>query len=214
MNKSKLLTNILLITILMTIGFGCNSAKLPSFGGGLSESTDPKAAIQDTLKNFTDAKSYHSVIKTKNALAEVETEVSFVAPDKFSIKNNVPTMKSEIIVIGNESFSRMGDGKWTKLPPNQGPSIADIRGKYSEESLAAMRDFTFVGKETINKRDALIFKYNTSYGGEAVCKMWIDANSSLPIKVETDGIYANNKVQMTVTYDFEKEITIEAPKTY
>jgi hypothetical protein len=215
MKHNKLLTNIILLTVLLTIGFGCKSIQIPSFGGGgsgVSESTDPKTAVTAANKKLMDAKFYHSVTTSKNSTAIIETELDFVSPDKVWIKNKLPTMLSEVIAVGNDSYSKLNDGKWTKMAAGQGINIGEIRGKMTEESVAAMKDFESAGKESINGKDALVYKFKSTFGGESSSKMWISADSGLPLKVETDGTFGGTKLQMTIIYDFDKEAKIEIPK--
>jgi hypothetical protein len=213
MKQNKLLTNIIVLVLVLAFGFGCQNVKLPFGGGsGISESTDPKDAVQTALKKFMEARSYHSSVVTKNAQATVQTEIDFNAPDRFWIKNTAGTMKNEVIAIGNDSYMRTNDGKWTKNPAGQSLPVGDMRGKMSEEAVKAMKDFESAGKETVNGKDAFVYKFKSSYGGESSSKMWISADSGLPLKVDTDGSYAGTKLQMTITYDYDKEVKIEAPK--
>lgn len=212
MTQNKFLTTAIVLGVLLLIGFSCKSINIPSFGGGgVNESTNPKDAVTSALKKFTDIKFYHSTTLTKNAQAEVSTEVEYNAPDKFWIKNNISNMKSEVIVVGNDSYIRINEGKWSKMPENQSPKIADLRGKITDEAFAAMKDFELVGKENLNGKDAIAYKFKSTYGGESSSKMWIATDTGLPLKVDTDGTYAENKITMSITYDYEKETKIEVP---
>ncbi len=212
MKQNKLLNGATVLTILLIIGFGCKSINIPSLGGGggVSESTNPKDAVTSANKKFMDAKFYHSSTLTKNAQAEVTTEMDYNAPDKFWIKNNIANMKSEVIVVGNDSYMRMNEGKWSKMPT--GPKLADLRGKITDEAFAAMKDFELVGKESLNGKDTIAYKFKSTYGGESSSKIWISADTGLPLKVDTNGTYGGTSVTMSITYDYDKEIKIEAPK--
>ncbi len=213
MKHNKLLTNLIVFAILLTVGFGCKSLNIPSLGGGgsgVNESTNPKDAITSAFKKFMDAKFYHSSVKSKNAQAEVVTELDYNAPDKFWIKNNIANMKSEVIVAGNDSYMRMNEGKWSKMPT--GPKLADMRGKITDEAFAAMKDFELIGKENLNGKDTIAYKFNSTYGGESSSKMWISVDTGLPLKVDTNGIYGGTSVTLSIIYDYEKETKIEVPQ--
>ena len=121
-------------------------------------------------------------------------------------------MKSEVIAIGNDSYTRANEGKWTKMPAGQSLPVADMRGKMTEAAVAAMKDFEAAGKESLDGKDTFVYKFKSSYGGESTSKMWISADSGLPLKVETEGTYSGTALQMTITYDYDKEVKIEAPK--
>lgn len=212
MKPNKLLTNFLVITTFLAIGFGCKSINIPSIsGGGVSESTDPKTAVTTAFKRLMDAKFYHSVVKTKNAQYEVVSEIDYNAPDKYWIKNNLAGVKNEIITAGSDSFMRMNDGKWTKITDQQNISISETRNKMSEESLKSMKDFEFAGTENLNGKDTVTFKFKNSLGGESSSKMWI-TKEGLPIRIDTEGSISGNSLSLSITYDYEKETKIEAPK--
>lgn len=209
MKKDKLLTNLTVIVILLTFGFGCQSFRLP-FGGG--ESSDPKEAVRNAFKKFMDVKFYHSVVKTKNAQAEVETEIDFNAPDKFWIKNNISNYKSEVITAGGDSYSRVNDGKWTKMPAGQAPSAKEMRGSMTDEYFTSMRDFEAAGSEKLNGKETVVYKFKSSYGGESASKVWVAADSGLPLRVDTEGVYGGTPVQTSIVYDYDKETKIEVPE--
>lgn len=196
------------ISVLLTVGFGCQAIKEKFNSGGVS--ADPKTAVQNAYQKFMEAKFYHSMVKTKTAQGEAQTELDYNAPDRFWMKNKMANMKNEGIYIGNDAYTRINDGKWTKMPGGQ-TSISEMRNKMSSEAVNAMKDFEAVGKESFNGKDTMVYKFKSSYGGESTSKMWISTESGLPLKVESDGTYNGASVQMSITYDYDKEVKIEAP---
>jgi hypothetical protein len=213
MEKDKVLTNLTVIVILLTFGFGCQSFKSPLGGAGsISESTDPKAAVQTAFKKFMDAKFYYSIVKTKNAQAEVETEIDFNAPDRFWIKNNISNNKSEVIIIANDSYNRINNGKWAKMPAGQAPSAKDMRGSMTDEYFTSMKDFETAGRENLNGKETVVYKFKNSYGGESASKVWVAADTGLPLRVDTEGVYGETPIKTSVIYDYDKETKIEAPQ--
>lgn len=213
MNKqNNLLTNLLLITILLVMGFGCKTIQAPFGGGGISESSDPREAVTTAYKKFMEQKSYYSIVKTRNSTATTEMELEFLAPDKYSIKNNVANYKTEVIAVGNESFMRINDGKWTKAPQGQALPVSDIRKGMTEEAIKVMSDFEFMGKENLDGKETLAYRFKNSYMGESSSKIWLSTETGLPVKVDSEGNYNGIKVEISVTYDYSKEIKIEVPK--
>lgn len=212
MKIKRILRSVVFVVVLLTIGYGCKFIGSPLGGGGneISESTDPKEAVRIANKKFMDAKFYHSVTKTKTGQANLETEIDFNAPDRFWIKNNIPNAKSEVIAIGNDSYTRINVGKWSKMATAL--PVAEMRGKMTEESLAAMKDFESGGKENLNGKETFVYKFKSSYQGESSSKMWVSADTGLPLRIDTDGSYGGNNVQTSITYDYDKETKIEAPK--
>jgi hypothetical protein len=207
MKSNKIITTLIAVSVLLIFGFGCQ-AITSKFGGGAS--ADPKTAVQNSYQKFMDAKFYHSTIKTKMAQGETETELDYNAPDKFWMKNKMANMKNEGIYIGDDSYTRFNEGKWTKMPagPN---SISELRNKMSKDAVEAMKDIEAVGPESVNGKDATVYKFKSNYMGESTSKMWVSTESGLPLKVESEGSYNGTTLQMTITYDYDKEVKIEAP---
>lgn len=197
----------------LTICFGCNYL---GFGNAINENTDPKVAVQTALRNFLNVKSYHSVVKTKNNEISVETQVDFIATDKYWIRNNLSGRANETISIGRDSYSRINIGKWTKSTSDEENSFADTRIKMTEDALAAMTDVVASGKEDFIGQDstikeAFVYTFKSNSSGEATSKMWIDAKKVLPLRVDTKGTYNGGDIEMSIIYDFDKEIKIEPP---
>jgi hypothetical protein len=210
MKRNRLLVNLAVIAIFLFVGFGCKNVKIPFGGDRISEATDPKEAVQTAHKKFMDAKFYHSVVKTKNANAAVETEIDFNAPDRFWIKNNVANYKSEVIAVGNDSYSRTNDGKWTKMPAGQALSASDMRGKMADEYFASMKDFEAAGKDNLNGKEAFVYKFKSPTTGAST--MWISADTGMPLRIDSEGDYNGTPTYISASYDYETETKIEIPK--
>jgi hypothetical protein len=212
MRHNKLLTSFLLLGTFLIIGFGCKSINIPSLSGGVSESTDPKTAVTTAYQKLMDAKFYNSTVKTKNSQAEATSEIIYNAPDKYAFSSSLQGFKNEAIVIGNDYYLRINDGKWSKSPSEKGTSVSDLKLKMSEQTLAAMKDFELVGKESVNGKDTIAYKFKSTYGGDSSSKMWIATDSGLPLKIDTEGSYGGSSLTMSILYDFDKETKIETPK--
>ena len=176
----------------------------------ITEMSDPKTVVESALKNFLNVKSYHSVVNTKNANISVETEVDFIAPDKYWIRTiyRAGLMKrspSETTLI---PYQRR---KWLKSTADGANSFAETRNKMTEDALATMKDFAALGKEELNGKEVFVYTFKSNSSGEASSKMWIDAKKVLPLRVDTNGNYNDSKIEMSISYDYEKEIKIEAP---
>jgi hypothetical protein len=81
----------------------------------------------------------------------------------------------------------------------------------TEEAVRAMKDFELEGKETLNGKNTVVFKFKSTYMGESSSKMWVATDTGLPLKVDSEGIYSGTKVETSITYDYSKEVKIEAP---
>lgn len=210
MKHNKLPSNLAIIAILLFVGFACRSVKTPFGGDRISESTDPQEAVRTAHRKFMEARAYHSVVKTKNAnAAVVETEIDFNAPDRYLIKNNVANYKSEIIAIGNDSYNRLNDGKWTKMPAGQALPVADMRGKMADEYFASIKDIEAAGKDRLNGRETFVYKFKSPTTGAST--MWISAETGMPLRIDSEGNQGGTPLYTSASYDYERETKIEAP---
>src|SRR5580765_8141193 len=104
-------------------------------------------------------------------------------------------------------------GKWSKMPGNNNASIPTLRDSFTEEGLKTLSDVKFDGNETVDGKPALVYRYKnvTPKGGYPfTSKIWIGADTGLPIKIEVN--YDNGALkQMTVNYDTESKVAIEPP---
>lgn len=214
--KLKRSTN--LIMVIFAIGILILGCKFGPFGGSstggsggsISESTDPQTAIQNAYKKFLDQKFYHGTTKTQAASTTVQSDVDFVAPDKYLIKSGVANMQTEMIVIGHDSWTKVNGSKWVKNPGNT-PTVADMRGKLTDEFYKAMTDFKADGKENLNGKDAFVYEYKSSLGGQSTNKIWVAADSGLPLQVNTEGTFGTMNSKVSIVYDYSKEVKIDPP---
>jgi hypothetical protein len=209
---------LLVISILAAASLGCKM--LSGSGGGSSTSggggtatggSDPKADVIAASKKFIDLKSFSAKMEGMGQ-TEIKQQVDYVAPDRYHvIYQGGNAVGMEIIYIGNDSYMKTGP-KWTKGPGNAA-AIPKLRDSFTEEGLKTLSDVKFVGEETANGKPALAYTYanQTPAGGYPFsCKIWIGKDSGVPVKIVVD--YTNGMLkQMTVNYDTETPVTIEAP---
>ena len=143
---------------------------------------------------------------------EIRSQVDFIAPDKFHITYLGGTGAGmELIFIGADGYMKSGS-KWTRMPGNKN-SIPNLRDSFTEEGLKSMTDVKFEGEETVDGKPALVYTYKnvTPVGNYPfTSKSWVSKSSGLPIKIYIE--YSNGMLKnMTVTYDTESPVTIEAP---
>ena len=104
-------------------------------------------------------------------------------------------------------------GKWTKMPGDSASTTPTLRDSFTEEGLKTLTDVKFEGEDTVDGKPALAYTYKnvTPKGGFPFSsKIWIGKTSGVPMKVVVD--YSNGVLkQMTVNYDTETPVTVEAP---
>lgn len=210
--------NYIVFLVLALAVVGC---KLPGFlsggGGGSSAGgkgtatggADPKADVIEASKRFIALPSFRANMEGMG-ITEIKTQVEYLAPDRFRIKNLLSEM--EMIYIGKDLFIKSGD-KWTKAP-GSGQSVPNLRDSFTEEGLKTLSDVKYEGEETVNGVATSVYSYkNVTPVGDFpfTSKIWIRGDTGVPLKIFVE--YTNNQAlkHMTVNYDTDAKITIEPP---
>ena len=197
-------------------GSSSNSNGGSTSGGSSSGSStagkDPKADIVEASKKFLTIPSYTARMQGSGSQGETKYQLEYLQPDKFHMTyQGGPGSGMEMIAIGSNMYTKMG-GKWTKSP-GDAKAIGSSRDAFSEEGLKSLSDVSFDGDDTVDGKSARVYKYKnvTPVGGYGYgCKMWVSSDKGLPMKLVCD--YENGVLkQMTITYDLDSPVTIEAP---
>lgn len=141
---------------------------------------------------------------TSETTPEVNAEMQYLAPDRYWIKK----ADGEVIVIGKDSYSNE-NGKWGKLDANIGEAIRSSTQTGIEEGVKNLQDVQIVGKEQVNGKDATIYSHKF---GDITTKIWIGSDSGLQLKNEVEANVGGKIEKQTTIYDYDKKVSIEAPK--
>jgi hypothetical protein len=143
----------------------------------------------------------------------IKSQVEYVAPDRYHVMYLGGTGAGmEIIMIGNTTYMKAGD-KWTKMTADANAKIPTLRDSFTEEGLKTLTDVKFEGEDTVDGKPALAYSYKnvTPVGNYPFnCKIWVGKDSGVPMKIYVT--YTNGMLkEMTVNYDTESPVSIEAP---
>ena len=212
----------LILVVLSTVGFGCkffeslrggsDGGTGGGSGGSATASSDPKADVVAASKKFIDLKSFSA--KTEGVgQTEIKSKIDYVAPDRYHVTYLAGTGAGmELIYVGSDSYMKSAGGAWSKMP-GDAKSIPNLRDSFTEEGLRTLSDVKFEGDDTVDGKPALVYSYKnvTPVGNYPfTSKSWISKATGLPIKIYVE--YSNGMLKhMTVTYDTESPVTIEAP---
>ena len=141
---------------------------------------------------------------TSETTPEADAEMQYFAPDRYWIKK----AGGEVIVIGNDSYSKEND-KWEKLDANIGENIRSSTKTGIEEGVKNLQDVQIIGKEKVNGKDATIYSHKF---GDITTKIWIASDSGLQLKNEVEANIGGKMEKQTTVYDYDKKVSIEAPK--
>jgi len=216
-----------LALILLVLGFfavGCKFGSLKdlvsggasgnsssSKGSSSTGGSDPKADIVAASKKFIDLPAFSAKMEGQGQ-SEIKSQVDYVAPDRYHVTYLGGTGAGmEMIMMGNQTYMKVA-GKWTKMP-GKAKAIPTLRDSFTEEGLKTLSDVKFEGDDSVNGKPALLYSYKnvTPVGNYPFSsKIWIGKDTGLPMKIYVE--YSNGMLKnMTVNYDTESPVTIEAP---
>ena len=216
-----------LALILLVLGFfavGCKFGSLKdlvsggasgnsssSKGSSSTGGSDPKADIVAASKKFIDLPAFSAKMEGQGQ-SEIKSQVDYVAPDRYHVTYLGGTGAGmEMIMMGNQTYMKVA-GKWTKMPGSNA-SLPTLRDSFTEEGLKTLSDVKFEGDDSVNGKPALLYSYKnvTPVGNYPFSsKIWIGKDTGLPMKIYVE--YSNGMLKnMTVNYDTESPVTIEAP---
>jgi hypothetical protein len=186
---------------------GSNSGR-PSASAG----ADPKQEVIDASTKFIALPAFSAKMEGMGQ-TEIKSQVDYVAPDRYHIMYLGGTGAGmEMIMIGNDFYMKTA-GKWMKSPGANAGAIPTLRDSFTDEGLKSLTDVKYEGPDTLDGKQASVYNYNNvTPKGQYPFKsrMWVDQDTGLPMKIVVD--YTNGTLkQMTVRYDTQSPVKIEAP---
>ncbi|MGI8639581.1 MAG: hypothetical protein ACR2MG_06465 [Pyrinomonadaceae bacterium] len=168
---------------------------------------NPREDIINATKKFSEVDSFAANLTGNASNQNFNMDMQYTAPDRYYIKNDI----SEIIIIGNDSYVNV-EGNWKKVPMQMGDKIKELRNSFTEEGMKSLKDVEYIGKENLDGKEALAYRYKTETKDvpSVNSKIWIGADNGLPLKIEIEKT-GKGSALMTTSYDYDKEIKIEAP---
>ena len=191
----------------------------------ITASIDPRGELTKSMSAVIAAKSYRARwVTASDSGSNSTTVMEFVAPDRYRILREADlrgrTSKNETIIVGQDTYMKMGDSPWQKVPVKMGELIAQFRNPKVIEEISKSADVKFIGPESVDGSPAMVYQYTYNdpqvRGFKTTAKTWIGAASNLPLKTESeseaDMMGKTVKSKSTITYsDFGTDIKIERP---
>jgi hypothetical protein len=147
-------------------------------------------------------------------------QVDYVLPDRMhqKVTNKLTQKTSEVILIGNEAWSRQGEGDWTQLKAN---IAAELQTQMQDSVVQQQKDvgaYTCKGRTKFDGHDVLSYKLESELGkGDTVKSQtyrmfYVDAMTGLPVSNALLVPGHDEKPIFKTTYAFPLDIKIEPPK--
>lgn len=172
---------------------------------------EPSANPKDDLISSTKRLQVHnswSATLVSNLYPEMKTEMQYVAPDRFHFINPV----NEMVIIGNDGYQKQGK-TWAKLTGDFNRVIDQMKQSFNAETIKAISEVKKTGVEKIDGKDATVYEYSNPDQNlpQNVTRLWI-SNDGLPLKRMLETQNASETQRISITYDYDKPVKIEAPK--
>jgi hypothetical protein len=192
----------------------------------VGDTFDARGNLAKAMQSMLDAKSYRARVESSTSSGTTSTtSIEFVAPDHFHLTREAttpghPPTKRETIVVGAETWMKMGDAPWQKFPADLSDTIKQFRDPEVINQIAKSLDVKVVGTEVLEGTPTTIYQYtlgnpdNKDFNISA--KTWVGAGDGLPHKTESEGDLnlAGRQIHtksIITYYDYGADITINKP---
>ncbi|MBA2124825.1 hypothetical protein DLM45_01115 [Hyphomicrobium methylovorum] len=197
-------------------------AAQPTPTTGVKQNADPCSdEVSAALKKLRNSSWFRmdSFMLTENGPTSMQ--VDYVLPDRMHQKVTVKLTDktTEMILIGNDAWSRQGDGPWTPVPT----AIAtQLKAQMDESVLQEQTDigkYTCKGRTKFEGRDVMSYKLeqeaekgSTAAQSQAFRMFYVDALTGLPVSNALLVPGREDKPIFKTAYSFPLDLKIEAPK--
>lgn len=225
-----------LASLLLLAFAGCASSPSPAGGGTttgatgaggatgaavISASDKPLDVITNAMRAQMAAKSYRARMNLSSSNGSASTMlVEYVSPDRYRVVRDAGAggadTKLEYLIVGKETYTRQGDGPWTKFPADMGGMISSFNDPKAIDELSKSAEIKFVGPDTLDGMPMLVYQHTLDnvggLVGKSVTKTWVAVADGLPRKSESDGEFQGIKTKTVSTVsDYNSDIKIELP---
>lgn len=148
-------------------------------------------------------------------------QIDYVLPDKMHQKVTVVAtkQKSEIILIGNDGWSRQNDEGWKVLPTDLAQQLKNQMQENVMSQQADVGNYSCKGRTQFEGKDVLSYKLedepqkdSTAPKNEAFRMFYVDAVTGLPVSNAMIVPGREDKPVFKVVYGFPLDMTVEPPK--
>jgi hypothetical protein len=173
----------------------------------LEKSEKAKNEIVSSTQKLKDLK-FWSAKTMSDTSPLLNGEMKFEAPDRFYLKQG----ENEAIVIGKDSYIKE-DGKWVRSKEDLSGLMALSRDKMSDEVIRKIKNVRVIGNAQVNGKETTLYEHKINENGVQITnKLWVATGSGLLIKSERETKIGNRLNRLSIYFDYEKPVEIEAPK--
>lgn len=204
----------------------CHSALPTGLHTKASDTSGARDSLTKAMQSMLAAKSYRARVEsTTSSGTTSKTIIEFVAPDHFHVTREAnpsghAPIKQETIVVGDETWVKMGESPWQTFPVNLGDTIKQFRNPKVVDDIAKSIDVKVIGTDLVDGSQTTIYQYTLGDPEKkdfnTTAKTWVSAGDGLPRKTESEADFNFGgrpiHTKSTVTYyDYEADIKIDKP---
>ena len=191
-----------------------------------SNALDARDGLTKAMQSMLAAKSYRARVESTTSTGTTSTTtIEFVAPDRFHLTREASTpghaaTQQETIVVGDDTWMKMGNAPWQKFPANLGDAIKQFRDPEVINEIARSVDVKVIGTEVVDGMQATIYQYTVGNSDNKdfhiKAKTWVASVDGLPRKTESEGDVNLGGRQIHTKsiityYDYQADIKIDKP---
>lgn len=148
-------------------------------------------------------------------------QVDYVLPDRMHQIVSVAATgeSSEVILVGNDAWSKQGSGSWTVVPNDVAQQLKTQMQENVVEQQAEIGNYSCKGRTNFEGKDVLSYKLedapakdSTAPKNEAFRMFYVDAMTGLPVSNALVVPGRETKPIFKAVYAFPLDLKIEPPK--
>lgn len=180
---------------------------------------DPKAAILQALRSQLTAGPYRTTTVITGEDFEQSATAEIAPPDRMHLTMDMGGMQMEMIYIGDQVWSKQGDGAWEVADRMSAPDAALLDETMIADTERTITEAALIGPEVLDGVNTLLYTFTTDLNrseimpmpGVQQTRLWVDAATGLIVRQEMQDATADMPTTTVQTVEYDPAITIEAP---
>jgi len=198
---------------------GDSSASSSGDQSGNGPTGDTRETVVGALSSSMEEDAMRITLSNNVAGLENVTVLEFVRPDRYHLIGQ----GVEFIIIGDSTYIK-GDGSdWIQSPAAMGDSVQPLVDQMLSEAaisqdidelVGSIDDVQFLGSETLNGVDTLMYEYTQITPDGTVnqtSRIWIGASDGRLYRQEVSGVFGGQSIDSSIQYEYGSDIVIEPP---
>jgi outer membrane lipoprotein-sorting protein len=180
---------------------------------------DPKAAILQALRGQLTAGPYRTTTTITGDDFEQTATAEIAPPDRMRLSMDMGGLQMEMIYIGDQVWSKQGDGAWEVADRMGAPGAALLDEAMIADTERTITEAALIGPEVLDGVNTLLYTFTTDLKRSEVMplasvqetRLWVDAATGRIVRQEMKDAAADMPTTTVQTVEYDPTITIEAP---